>query len=160
MIAFLPSALSDPQLRGTSGAELDQATWGRNERRDTTFANELNVHEPSNVAAPLHRTTDAEKPSTAALRSSTPTEVEAGRQRITMIARITNMIKGRIVLIVLVVNALIMITLTVYMFQGSSGSARQPPSWSLDMEHRVESSYSFKHWTRDLMLWTVANSDI
>ena len=36
------------------------------------------------------------------------------------------------------------------------GSTRQPPAWSPE----IESRYPFRHWARDIMVWSILNSDL
>ena len=56
------------------------------------------------------------------------------------------------------INAVLLCALTVLMMPGNNqGSARQPPAWGPEMEHRGESAYTFRQWSRDLLLWTIAN---
>jgi hypothetical protein len=160
MITLIPTAMSDPHLRGNQVTLVDEVSWKWNDRTDTDHKDDLIDHLPSNVVPPLHHTTDVKTPLTAALRSSPPTEVEARNQRTTMMIMLLNAIRGRTVLIMIMINALLCTTLTVCMQPGSTGGARQPPAWGPDMEHRGENSYSFKTWTRDLLLWTIANGDI
>ena len=44
--------------------------------------------------------------------------------------------------------------------QGGGGNHRLPPAWGPEMECRGENSYPFRHWSRDLLLWTVAHQDM
>ena len=57
------------------------------------------------------------------------------------------------------INAVLLCALTVLMMPGNNnqGAARQPPAWGPEMEHRGESSYTLRQWSRDLLLWTIAN---
>ena len=94
MIAFIPTVMSDPHLRGNQVTLVDETSWKWNDRTDTDHKDDLIDHLPSNVASPLHHTTDVKTPLTAALRSSTPTEVDAHDQRTTMLIVLLNVIKG------------------------------------------------------------------
>jgi len=59
---------------------------------------------------------------------------------------------------ILAINAVCALSCIAHMMnQGHGyGSSRNPPSWAPDMEPR----YTFAMWQRDVLLWTIANSDL
>ena len=40
--------------------------------------------------------------------------------------------------------------------QQHAAGQRRPPAWGPEMESR----YSFRHWARDIMVWSILNSDL
>ena len=63
--------------------------------------------------------------------------------------------------ILVLLNAAVILSTFVCMMPGAGGNAsRQPPAWGPEMEMRGESSYTFRKWSRDLLLWTTANNDL
>ena len=59
-----------------------------------------------------------------------------------------------------ILNGVMIMMCIMCMMPGNGGTSRLPPAWGPEMEHCGENSITFRQWSRDLLLWTIANGDI
>ena len=110
----------------------------------------------------------AQQSPTAATQPRQLKEAEAAASKLKQLLKTltsVHMNQPVILIVSLGVNFMMMSTILICMMpaQGGGGggnASRQPPSWGPEMENRGDHSYTFRHWTRDLLLWTVANGDL